>query len=687
MRLCFTLVVFIGIFTGLYAQEEAQKKEKELQQFLERYLEEADEQFDYSAFLDEILVFYETRPSINHLDEMTLRELPFLDELEIGAILDYRSRYGTIYSLNELLAIPNLDRRNAFLLMKLLTLRIEEDAESIPLKNYFKYARGDVFLRGREVLEDQRGYLIADTATGPHNGYLGSPLNLFTRVNFRYGNKMSFGFTADKKAGEQFFNGAQRNGFDFYSFHFYLSNRNNLKALAIGDYQLQFGQGLVLWNGFAFNKTPDAFNIVKRGRGVRPYRSVNPDMFFRGAAATYQLGRFQTTFFYSNVRKGGNLQDGEEVENPFFSSIGTGGFHRTALEVGRRNVLREEVFGGHVSWQKGQLQLGGTFLSGYLSQPLQRPDRLYNQFEFSGQSLMNAAIDYRYNRGNFAIFGEGGWGDNGVLAGLHGFLFKVHSKLKIGALHRHYPRNFHSLWGNAFREGSRPINEQGTYLTLITNPFKYWQVKAYFDHFRFPWLRFRVDAPSSGYDFFTEVFYQRRRSHHFYLRYRIKTRSYNFSENNEVYHRVIPESIHRLRFHFDYKLSESLTLKNRMEWSYFDSERTGGTSGLMLYQDVVWKPNSQWAFYARYAVFDTEDFYTRIYAYENDVLYAFSIPFMMGQGSRYYLMTKYRFSRKLDLWLRWARFDYFGQETVGSGLEMIEGNTRTEVKAQIRWRF
>ena len=64
---------------------------------------------------------------------------------------------------------------------------------------------------------------------------------------------MLVSFTGEKDAGEEFFQGSQKNGFDFYSAHLFVQGFGTIKQLAIGDFQAQFGQGLTFWSGLAFD--------------------------------------------------------------------------------------------------------------------------------------------------------------------------------------------------------------------------------------------------------------------------------------------------------------------------------------------------------------------------------------------------------------------------------------------------
>lgn len=86
-------------------------------------------------------------------------------------------------------------------------------------------------------------------------------------------------------------------------------------------------------------------------------------------------------------------------------------------------------------------------------------------------------------------------------------------------------------------------------------------------------------------------------------------------------------------------------------------------------------------------MFKTDSYETRLYAYENNVLYASSFPAYYQKGWRGYINLRYKISRNLDLWGRYAGTWLGNEETIGSGLDLIEGNKKTEVTLQVRWRL
>ena len=87
------------------------------------------------------------------------------------------------------------------------------------------------------------------------------------------------------------------------------------------------------------------------------------------------------------------------------------------------------------------------------------------------------------------------------------------------------------------------------------------------------------------------------------------------------------------------------------------------------------------------SVFETDSYNSRMYAYESDVLYGFSIPVFYNRGIRYYINTSYDVNKKLGFWIKWAQTVYSDKNLIGSGLDEIKGNKKSEVKLQILYKF
>jgi hypothetical protein len=56
-------------------------------------------------------------------------------------------------------------------------------------------------------------------------------------------------------------------------------------------------------------------------------------------------------------------------------------------------------------------------------------------------------------------------------------------------------------------------------------------------------------------------------------------------------------------------------------------------------------------------------------------------------GYRTYFLIRYEISRALSFRLRVSQINYMGKESISSGLDKLEGSTRSEIKLQLTARF
>lgn len=406
----------------------------------------------------------------------------------------------------------------------------------------------------------------------------------------------------------------------------------------------------------------------------------------RGAAATYALGKFDVTGFYSHTRRDASLAEGDSTTENYVSSILTAGYHRTEREISAKGVILEQTTGSDITYRntKNNLEIGVTWLYTLFDTPLQRLPRRYNRFEFRGNENFNAGLHYSYLWQNFNLFGEVARSKSGGLGLVSGLLGSLSPKVSVSMLVRHYDRNFHTFYGNAFGENTRNINERGVYWGLKINPMRKITFTAYYDHYRFPWLKFRVDAPSAGFDYLLRVAYQPNKKLLLYAQYREEHKQRNEPDANTPINFPTATLKKQYLFNIDFQANAFVFLRSRVQFSNFRQRLL--TGGYAMAQDVNITLR-RWQLSVRAALFDTDDFDNRQYLFEKDVLYAFSIPAYYGRGFRWYGLLNYDITPKLSCWLRLSRTNLANRATIGSGLDEINAPHRTDVKLQARYRF
>lgn len=683
---------FIGIFLSFWffvsqAQVKTQPDGTDIQDAIELNAQQTEsESFDYDNSLDELEHFREHPIDLNKAQPEELNDLPLLTSQQISSLRTYISLHGKLISIFELQAVPGFDI--AFIQKLLPYVTVEESVKEFRVTAKQLFTKGNILFvsRYRQVIEKSDGYSRADS-----KGYSGKPFGLFARVRYTYGTKLSYGITAEKDPGEEFFKGANKQGFDFYSGHFFMRDMKALKALALGDFEVRFGQGLIMRAGFGLRKSPMVMNVKRDGMKLRPYTSLNEFNFMRGAGFTVGKKGFEFTAFGSLKQVDGNiLASGDTALNgdESFSSFNESGFHRTVNEIADRNSVNLVTAGGNFSyntprWHVGVNGLYNRFLKNYT-----RSLYPYNQYDLNKNWLVNASVDYHFLVKNFHFFGEEAISDNYGFGLLNGVMVSVDPRVDVAVVHRYFSRNYQAIWANAFAEASKPQNENGAYLSVSVKPISMLRIDGYFDLYMSKWLKYLTDAPSFGSDNFLQATFIPNKKFEMYARFHFELKKKNESANETPVDYLTNEIRQALRFNAKYKISDAVTLGNRVEWSFYRIGKSNAENGFVIYQDANFKMMKfPLSFNARIAIFKTSSYNTRIYSYENDVLYSFSIPAYYGNGLRWYLTLHYSATRNIDFWVRVAQTNLFDSKTYGSGLDEINANHKTEVKVQMRLRF
>ncbi len=663
---------------------------------IEEYLENtADErEFDFNTLFESLAILARYPVNLNTADRETLEDLQILTDLQIQQFIDYRNRLGKLISIYELQAVPgfNLELINAILPF----VKVREDIDDVRLSLGEMITDGDndIYLRWGRILEEKRGYTPPPEGTDASR-YVGNPDQLYLRYRHVFSNRLSYGFTAEKDPGEAFFRENNTAGFDFYSAHFYLRDYNRfLKSLAIGDYSISFGQGLILHSGFGSSKSIDISSIRRNRRTVMPYTSVSEFNFLRGAAATLRIRpQLELTLLGSYNSQDGNIETLDELSLPndpavqFLTSLQTSGLHRTPNEIADKNSVDVLNAGASLKYRADNWHLALNSLYTQLSSPLQRTPLPYSQYLFNDDQLLNLSVDYSWVVRNLNFFGETAYSDNGQIASINGMLVGLSPQINFALLHRYFPRDYQAINPNPIAETSGARNERGIYAGIEIRPMRRWTLSAYYDLYEHPWLRFRVDAPSRGHEYRVRLTYRQKRKLRAYVELRSETKYFNAPDNETRIDFLVPQRLVQTKIQLEYNVSQSLELRNRVHFGTFDNG-VSLADGFMVYQDVIFKPRSfPVSLTSRFALFDTENFNIRFYTFENNLIYNFSIPALYGQGARFYINLRYRGIRDLSVELRYAITRFRNQETIGTGLETIEGNTRSELRAQLIYSF
>ena len=680
-------ILFIILFgsSWLIAQEPFLPKNEAIENLIEYLSQNDEEQMDFEEYSTRLSFLYDHPINLNTCKDEELASLNVFSVVQIMSIIEYRNINNGFASLYELKLVEGISNEQIFLSVPFLkTSKAEKYSPSINLKNLAKMGKQSVMLRYQRVIQQQSAYIPDSEGK---TDYLGTPDRVFVRYKYQFTNKIRAGITADKDAGELFFKSPNQNGFDFYSGFIQLQNQGIVKSLVLGDYALQFGQGLALWNGFGMGKSMMTTNVSRFGKGVSKYSSTDENNFFRGVATTLQLKKFELSIFYSSKKTDGHISS-DTLDNDIdrFTSFDNTGLHATESQLAKKKTIGETIYGANLDYRFNRLKLGLTYLTYKYSHALLPSGKLYKIYDFSGTENQNTSLHYQWNLNQIYFSGEVAVDKNLNVAVTNNAVFNISSKLGFALLHRYFDKKYQALYADAFSEGSHIQNEQGFYTGINFFPTKNWIIKAYVDFYKFPWLRYQVSKPSTGLDYFILAEYALSSNFNFYLRFKDETKLKDISVEAEPLKQQKEVNNKQFRIHFNYGDRGAFHFKTRLQWSWY--EHVGKEKGFLAYQDIVYVWNRiplKSTF--RFLIFDTDGYNSRIYTYENDLLYNYAIPSFANRGIRSYILLKYDLMKNLTFWIKYGITIYSDKSTISSGYTEIQGNKKSEIKLQLRWKF
>lgn len=651
------------------------------QQQLEMQAEKSGDQPDDDGWLMQMEEYGRHKININKADEADLRRLGILNEMQILAFMNYRRVMGEFLSVYELQAIPGWDQtliRRLFPFISVSTLVTNREQ----IVNRLRKGEHSLLCRSFMDLKRSAGYF------GDSSGkkYIGSPPHLFFRLRYHYKDLLQWGISGEKDAGEPLFKKGEAKGFDHYFFHFFLRRLGVIKALALGDFTVNLGQGLIQWQSLAFKRSAEVMNCKRQSDILRPYSSSGEFYYHRGAGMTISKRNWSLTGFLSFRQLDAKPYWDSLTNTWYVRSFLVSGYHRTKTENETRDRVAQLFYGGNISYEKQGWKLGLNLAAVHFSLPFRKQEEPYDRFAFEGKRNGNMSADIGYTWKNMHWFSE-----LAIDAGLHrailsGLLVSLDRKVDMSVLWRNIPASFQSIGGNAFTESASPCNEKGLYLGVSIRPRTDLKLDLYWDGFTSSWLRYRLHGPSSGSEFLFQLTYSPDKLTEIYGRFRSGQKQMNKGEGN--YYSILMVPKQNYRWHVSRKLGQEFSIRERVDFIVYDRGGTDRQQGFSCYTDLLYRPPLKpLSLSARWQYFETEGTDAMVYAYENDVLYSFSIPGLSGKGKRYYLLAGYDLGKKTSIWLRLAATFYSGLDHIGEGEDLIRGNKKADYHFQVRHIF
>ena len=613
--------------------------------------------------------------NLNSATREQLEQFPFLSDIQIEHLLAYIYIHGQMETIYELQLVEELDRQTIQYLLPFVCIKAINNEPAFRWKTMLKdagrYGKNEVLTRLDIPFYKRKGY---------EHTYLGPSVYNSVKYTFRYRDQLYAGGVAEKDAGEPFAALHNRYGYDYYSFYLLLQNCGRVKSLAVGNYRLSFGQGLVMSTDYLMGKTIYASSFNNRSTGIKRHSSTDEYNYFRGVATTVALTkRLSVSAFYSHRNMDGVVTDGE------ITSVYKTGLHRSRKEADKKNLLTSQLTGGNVSYQQNHIRLGITGVYYVFNRPYEPELTGYSKYNIHGNHFYNLGIDYAYRWRRFSFQGETAIGKQGW-ASLNRLQYSPVQDIQFMLIHRFYSYDYWAMYAHSFGEGSTVQNEQGYYVGLETTPFSHWRFFVSFDLFSFPWKKYRINKPSRGTDGLIQATFTPRTNLSMYLKYRYKQKERDLTGSKGTL--TLPIFHHQLRYRLNYSLNDVFSSRTTLDYNHFHSQDRAATKGYQVTQMI----SSQLPWTRLFAdvqgsYFCTDDYDSRVYVSEKGLLYTFYTPSFQGRGFRCAVRLRYELNKHWLFITKFGETIYLNRNEIGSGNDLIYGNKKADIQMQLRIKF
>ena len=678
------LCIIISIYLLTAIEMNAQKND--WRNYIEQMAEEDMDETTIENMFEE-LSFLEQNPfNLNVVTREELQRFPLISANQANAISDFLEKNRPVYTVFELRNVYMLDFSTVELILPFFYVgEMVQEKQPFKLDEIIKNSRHNLQVRFDKTLNKRAGYSdFSDSilANYPNRKYLGEDFYHSMKYSISYRDKFQVGIVGEKDAGEPFWQPNYKKGYDHYGFHIILRGVGKLKTLALGDYRLSFGQGLVLNNDFMLGKGFMSDNVVKQTTTPKRHFSTAESGYFRGAAGVINIKNIDITMFYSFKSIDANVSSDGEI-----TSFKTDGYHRVPLDMTKRNNTKEQVMGANINYRVNRFQIGVSGIHYAYSRMFNPTLRYYNEDYWRGRESMNFGVDYSYRFSKFNFAGETALSQNGTIAHIHTLQYRPSSLASFNVSYRDYPATYQAMYAKAFGEGGSVQNERGLYIGTTFYPVARVTVSMYGDMIRFPTSRYNVQEPSSALDLYAMATYNLSRDNFFEVRYKFKWKDKNTKYPDSNTTTVLPYQTNKLRLRYLNTLRSGWYFRTTVDFANYQVLYFPHEFGYMISQNFGHRGGKRIHGDGFFGYFNSDTFNSRLYSYERNILSTFYMPSFYGEGFRAALSVRWNILDNLFFSVKCAQTRYFNRDVIGSGTEKIEGNKRTDVFTYLVWKF
>lgn len=611
--------------------------------------------------------------NINDASRDDLLQLPFLSQSQADSIVSYVNRRGPVLSFGELMLVSNIDyQKRKFLSIFLYCTAGKSGRQTVH----------DLLTRGRHetAANTSTPFYTADGykagREAPNSGkYLGDKNRLALRYQYKYNDELMFGASAEKDPGEPF---ACRGNFlaDSYSAYIYRRQKNGRYAYAIGDYRIRFAEGLVVGNNYVYGGKSTLLDSYNNRHVISAHTSNSENDFFRGAAGLMRFGKVTAAAFVSYNKTDAILNDDGDV-----TSFPGSGYHRTIAEQERRNNTGNLTAGADLSLGTAKWSAGVSAAFSRYSRNIAPREAEYNKFAMRGRNFHAFSAHYSFSGGRLSCRGEAAVSEENAMAVINTVKWEFLPYFTLTSIQRSYSKKYAEPFSDSFASG-KTSNERGILTGLSAEVSNSLILRGYIDFFRFPWATYSYRAPANGIDYMLEAYLHNYEGGYISAEFRGARRECDKGHGAAD---TVPSVKNLLKISGKTTLG-GFTLHSTLSGT--SVTRRGSTSrGWMAAQRVSYRRKG-FKIIGSVSYFDTDDYASRLYAFENNVMYVYSLfTALYGNGIRFSVLCDLKIGRRFQIACKYAGVKYFDRSATGSGPQKVNSSYLGSITCMARIAF
>ncbi len=559
-------------------------------------------------------------------------------------LIEYREEWPPVLTVRELLLLESWDSATVFRITPYVITPFMPPDDSLTKDDLLKYADHKILLRFSAKAPGK----VDDTV----KGYDGNRQKILFKYSYNADDRLFAGIVAENDPGEPFSFEQGRSGFDYYAGYILYKGKKLIDNIIVGDYNLQFGQGLTFWSGFALSSGVEMTSGRRVPLDIRRHSGTEENNFLRGTAATFKHRKFKATVFGSAHKRDANEILFDSISaTQYYTGFKTGGYHRDSTELQEKNNLCEYLAGANVLYTLGNIRLGVTSYYQKLDGIIEEKTSMSEWYKFYGDHNLCTGIDFVAAMKKVLFYGEGAISLNGGKALVFGADLFPDTRLNYSFHLRHVETEFQNLHSSIFRLSSGS-NQRGVYQAVMLHIGHGFSLSANLDLMRRFSNKTGCHKPMTEMRASGRLRYEFNRNLHAYLQAGYKSGDDDAGTVNDITWTMEERESWNGRLHFTFDIMNNLRVQHRLAYSYAD-----GGSGFLTYLDArIYNMRIPLTLSMRYTQFETDGYGTRIYSYESDVLYSFSVPAYYDSGKSLYLYFSWKPVRRITVYGRGSLF-------------------------------